>query len=189
MTTFTAAAHFHAWAAQRRSDPKLPADAAKAAAGLRQVRADVRESLRAANSTTEKPDGPRRGRPSLATKNPAALIIPVLSINRPQWLDDIIYGSTATAVGSNNGQLRVRSGDVLIALYRDIISVEKVRQPGMSARTAQEIAKAARHAAHGVESYLDRHSALKVRLIAETALKVETGVPTELTRGVIRTIA
>ena len=120
MTTFTATAHFQAWAAQRRADPNLPADAAKAAAGVRRIRAEIRENHRTANSFVEKPNELRRGRPPLSTANPVAHIIQLISYNRPPWLDDIVYGSVATAVGSNKGQLRVRSGDVLAHGHRRV---------------------------------------------------------------------
>ncbi|MGP4956992.1 hypothetical protein [Pseudomonas helleri] len=185
MTTFTATAHFQAWAAQRRADPNLPADAAKAAAGVRRIRAEIRENHRTANSFVEKPNELRRGRPPLSTANPVAHIIQLISYNRPPWLDDIVYGSVATAVGSNKGQLRVRSGDVLAALRLEIIVVKTIQQSGMSNRTAQEIAKAARHAVHGIESYLNRHSAKLKQLTAAAGLVAEMAHQSYLTRGVI----
>ena len=185
MTTFTATAQFQAWAAQRRADPNLPADAAKAAAGVRRIQAEIRETHQVANSYIGQPSGPRRGRPPTSTVNPVAHIMQLISSTRPQWLDDIVYGSVATAAGSNKGQLRVRPGSVLTALRLETIAVKKVQQSGMSDRTAQEIAKAALHAAHGIESYLDRHSAVVKQMTAEADLIAELTYQPELTRGVI----
>lgn len=132
MTTFTAAAQFQAWAVQRGADPNLLADAAKAAAGVRRIQAEIRDIHQVANSFIGQPNGPRRGRPSISTVNPVAQIIQLISSTRPQWLDDIVYGAVATAAGSNKRQLRVRPGNVLTVLRLEIITVKKVQQLGIS---------------------------------------------------------
>jgi hypothetical protein len=91
----------------------------------------------------------------------------LLSFERPHWLDSIIYGSTATAAGVSAGKLNVRPGSVIAAMHLKDISTAAVKTPMISERTAQAVAKAARHAIHGVSSYLDRYPAIKAKLDLE----------------------
>lgn len=156
MTDFYATgSSYQAWAALRRADPKLADDSARAANSYRprfssQVRDD--ESL------------PGKGRPVIRTPNPVASIMPLMSLNRPQWLDDIVYGAVATAAGASKGKLNVKPSAVLAALHLSAISTRAVWVSEMSQRTAQSIAKATRHAAHGIAAFLDRHPAIKTGL-------------------------
>lgn len=156
---FTALSCFSRWAARRRADPKLVEDAERA--------------FRFSQGTDEQePEGQklavsRRGRPELNTTNPIASLMPLLSFNRPQWVDDIVYGSVATAGGVSKGKLNVKPRCVLAALHLADVSAGAVRTADMSLRTAQTIAKAARHAAHGIDFYLDRHPVIRARLMHE----------------------
>lgn len=150
---------FQRWADRRRSDPLLTEDAERA--------------LRCSQRTNEQepeekqPAGSRRGRPELNTPNPLASLMPLLSFDRPQWVDDIVYGSVATAAGASKGKLNVKPGCVLAALHLASVSAGAVQTTDMSIRTAQTIAKAARHAAHGIGFYLDRHPAIMAQLALE----------------------
>lgn len=126
------------------------------------------------NTTTAKPT---RGRPALVTENPIAPFVPFLagtlsahrgdSTGRYGWFDDIVSGSIATAVGSSNGTFNVSPSKILAAMYGPTISTAEVVSEIVSERAAQRIAKAARHAIHGVDSYLARHPDVKAALIAD----------------------
>lgn len=124
------------------------------------------------------------GRPPRSTPNPNHSIMIALSaanldpgscspIGFPEWFLDIVTGSISTAAGSSGGKFNVSPRAVQAALYLPVISVEAIKAPAMSLRTAQTIAKAARHAAHGVHSYLARNPKLLARLIAESKLEQE----------------
>lgn len=156
---------FNRWAKQRRACPTLSLDAAKAASLV--IAATRSES-------PEKPAGPRRGRPALSTENPVAHLMPLLSLERPRWLDDIVYGSTATAAGANKGKLNVRPGHVLAALHGKTISVETLRGAEYSERSRRAVAQAARHAAKGIAHYLDRHPHIEAHI--EARLKAEADI-------------
>lgn len=156
---FTARSSFQSWADRRRSDPLLTEDAESA------FRCNQSATLQEPQG--KQPAGSRRGRPELNTPNPVASVMPLLSFDRPQWVDDIVYGSVATAAGASKGQLNVKPGSVLAALHLATVSAGAVKTTEMSTRTAQTIAKAARHAAHGINRYLDRHPAIRVRLMLE----------------------
>lgn len=156
---FTASSSFQRWADRRRTDPRLADDAE------RTFRCNQRTDEQ---EPQKKPlAGPRRGRPELNTPNPVASVMPLLSFGRPQWVDDIVYGSVATAAGSSKGRLNVKPGCVLAALHLASVSTGAVKTADMSIRAAQTIAKTARHAAHGIVFYLERHPAIRTRLALE----------------------
>lgn len=160
------AASFNRWANTRRSDPLLIKDAEKVARWT---------PLTIEKQTEEQPEGgkktanSRRGRPKISTPNPVASYMHLLSYDRPHWVDSIVYGSIATGAGSSNGRLNVRPLSVIGALHLQTISAGAVKTAVMPLRTAQTIAKAARHAAHGIDSYLARHPEIKERLVLELA--------------------
>ncbi|WP_426212893.1 hypothetical protein [Pseudomonas sp. TWR2-1-1] len=159
---------YQRWSTLRRADPLLIEDAQKA------------NHWRQSPSPTpiiklqkEQPTGPRRGRPALNTPNPVATLMFVIGIKRPQWLDDIVYGSVTTSAGTSKGKLNVRPGAVLSALYSNFFSVEALGREGQPERTTMLIAKVARHAAHGIIEYLQRHPELHSRLKREADLEAE----------------
>ncbi|MGE7956341.1 hypothetical protein ACQKQA_07025 [Pseudomonas sp. NPDC089530] len=156
---FTARSSFQRWADRRRTDPWIAEDAERV----------FRFSQRTDEQKPQEkqPTGPQRGRPELNTPNPVASVMPLLSFDRPQWVDDIVYGAVATAAGASKGRLNVKPGCVLAALHLAAVSTGAVKTADMSIRTAQTIAKAARHAAHGIAFYLDRHPAIRTRLMFE----------------------
>ena len=160
------AASFNRWANKRRSDPQLIEDAERVARWApptieKQSKEQPKGEKPTANS--------KRGRPELITPNPVASYMHLLSYDRPHWVDSIIYGSVATGAGSSNGKLNIRAKSVVGALHLRTISTGAVKAADMSLRTAQTIAKAARHAAHGIDSYLARHPEIKERLALELA--------------------
>ena len=151
-------AEFQAWAAQRRADEGLPEDHAKAAAPV------VKDNLTSAPEVSPKAN---RGRPKTVFKNPAAAFMPFLVIPDPlPWVDDIIHGSILTSAGRSNGKINVKARAVIGALFLSEISADACVTSEHTLRTAQRIAKAARHAAHGIASYVDRHPKLKAELEA-----------------------
>ncbi|MFL1391489.1 hypothetical protein ACI77F_28010 [Pseudomonas tritici] len=160
------AASFNRWAKKRRSDPLLIKDAEKVARWTPPI---------IEKQTEEQPRGGknnanlRRGRPKLSTPNPVASYMHLLSYDRPHWVDSIVYGSIATAAGSSNGKLNVMPKSVIGALHLETISTGAVKTADMPLRTAQTIAKAARHAAHGIDNYVERHPEFKERLALELA--------------------
>lgn len=120
----------------------------------------------------------RAGRPSLITINPISRLMPFLTsvcacsgdtAGSPEWFDDIVTGSIATAAGTSktSGRFNVSPAKVKAAMHCSTISVAALQVPTMSTRAAQLLAKATRHAVHGVSSYLDRHPEIRARLIAE----------------------
>lgn len=160
------AASFSRWANKRRSDSQLIEDAERVAGWTppiieKQSKERTKGEKRAASS--------RRGRPELITPNPVASYMHLLSYDRPHWVDSIVYGSVATGAGSSNGKFNVSPKSIIGALHLRTISTDAVKTADMSLRTAQTIAKAARHAAHGIDSYLARHPEIKERLALELA--------------------
>lgn len=152
-------AEFQAWAAERRADEGLPEDHAKAASLL------VKDNLTSAPEVSPKET---RGRPKTIAKNPAAAYMPFLTIPDPlPWVADIIHGSICTSAGTSNGKINVKARAVIGALFLSEISAEACKTSEYTLRTAQRIAKAARHAAHGIASYVERHPKLKAELEAE----------------------
>jgi hypothetical protein len=145
----------------RRSDPLLIEDAEKVARWTPpKIEKRPEETM---------PASSRRGRPELKTPNPVASYMRLLSFDRPQWVDDIVYGATATGAGSSKGKLNAQPRFILATLHLETISAGAMKTADMSIRAAQTIAKAARHAAHGIDCYLARHPKIKDRLALELA--------------------
>ncbi|MCJ2370412.1 hypothetical protein [Pseudomonas sp. RGM 3321] len=161
------------WTNKRRNDPTLFFDACKAAQWTPPEPEGEPEAVsREAASKEHATAKPQRGRPKKSTTNPVAHHIRLLSFERPRWLDGIIYGSTVTAAGVSAGKLNVRPCSVIAAMHLKIISTAAIKTPMISERTAQTVAKAARHAIHGVACYLDRHPASKAKLDLELSYEL-----------------
>jgi hypothetical protein len=157
-------AEFQAWAAQRRADANLTTDHSSAQSSLSKA-APVVEAVDPIVKQG-------RGRPKTVFTNTAAAFMPFLTVPDPlPWVDDIIHGSILTSAGRSNGKINVRTRAVIGALFLSEISAESCQTSEYTLRTAQRIAKAARHAAHGIASYIERHPALKAELEAELAVE------------------
>lgn len=157
-------AEFQAWAAQRRADANLTTDHISAQSSLSKA-APVVEAV-------EPIAKQGRGRPKTVFTNPAAAFMPFLTVPDPlPWVDDIIHGSILTSAGRSNGKINVKTRAVIGALFLSEISADACMTSEHTLRTAQRIAKAARHAAHGIASYVERHPALKAELEAELAIE------------------
>lgn len=154
---------YQAWAAERRVDEFLYKDHAKATSPL------IHESCTSAPEVSPKAT---RGRPKTIFNNPSAAFMQFLTVPDPlPWVDDIIHGSILTSAGRSNGKINVKARAVIGALFLSEISAEACQTSEYTLRTAQRIAKAARHAAHGIASYVDRHPKLKAELEAELAVE------------------
>lgn len=163
----TSNSQYKRWAARRRTCPHLLTDAATAASSMSRMPNDA--------PSLPEPVGPRRGRPALRTENPLVNLIPLLSLDRPRWFDDIVYGSIATSASTSQGRLNVRPGQVIAALHLRTISVAALGQQENSSRGLQAVAQAARHCLRGVEHYLHRHPQVRARLEAEIDPASATG--------------
>lgn len=153
-------AEFQAWADQRRADVDLITDCATAQASISKA-GPVVESVEPITKQG-------RGRPKTLFKNPAAAFMPFLVIPDPlPWVDDIIHGSILTSAGRSNGKINVKVRAVIGALFLSEISADACKTDESTLRTAQRIAKAARHAANGIASYVERHPKRKAELEAE----------------------
>lgn len=152
-------AAFQAWGAERRADERLPEDQAKAAAALE------------ANHAIEAPEviaKATRGRPKTTYQNPVAAYMHLIAVpDQLPWVDSIIHGSIITSAGVNNGKINVKTRTVLNALFLSDITAAACQTDEIVLRTAQRIAKAARHAAHGIASYVERHPLIKAEIEAE----------------------
>ena len=157
-------AEFQAWAAQRRADANLTTDHTTAQSSL-SMAAPVVEAV----EPIAKQGG---GRPKTVFKNPAAAFMPFLTVPDPlPWVDDIIRGSILTSAGRSNGKINVKTRAVIGALFLSEISADACLTSEHTLRTAQRIAKAARHAAHGIASYVERNPKLKAELEAVLAIE------------------
>lgn len=155
-------AEYEAWAAQRRTE-NLTTDYATAQVAM--AKADP-----AAPAVED--ERIRRGRPKTKYANPAASYMPFLVIPDPlPWVDDIIHGSILTSAGVSNGKINVKARAVIGALFLSEISAGACQTSEYTLRTAQRIAKAARHAAHGIASYIERQPELKAELEAELSVE------------------
>lgn len=158
----TLEAEYRAWADERRADESLYQDHQKAAKGI---------AAEAQGKTTAVPsDEPKRGRgrPKTTFVNPVAAYMRLLAVPDPlPWVDDIIHGSIITSTGVTNGKINVKARAVIGALFLSEITADACQTNEYSLRTAQRIAKAARHAAHGIVSYVDRHPSIKAEIVAE----------------------
>lgn len=155
-------AQYQAWASERRADESLYKDYQKAAESI---------ATQAQEDDTEAPsDEPKRGRgrPKTSFANPVAAFMHLLAVPEAlPWVDDIIRGSIITSAGVTNGKINVKARAVIGALFLSEITADACKTNEYSLRTAQRIAKAARHAAHGIASYVQRHPAIKAELMAE----------------------
>lgn len=155
----TSNSQYKRWAAQRRACPHLLSDATRATKSISRRQHDT--------PATSETAGPRRGRPVLRTENPLVNFIPLISLDRPRWFDDIVCGSIATSAGASRGRLNVRPEQVIAALHLRTISVAALGQQENSSRGLQAVAQAARHCLRGVEHYLHRRPQVRARLEAE----------------------
>ena len=157
-------AEFQAWADQRRADVSLITDYVTVQASLvSECDIDAPQAV-----TTEPIAKQDRGRPKSVFKNPAAAFMPFLVIPDPlPWVDDIIHGSILNSAGRSNGKINVKTRAVIGALFLSEISADACLTSEHTLRTAQRIAKAARHAARGIASYVERHPRLKAELEVE----------------------
>lgn len=77
----------------------------------------------------------------------------------PSWMDDFIMGACYTSAGFSRSKLNVSPTHVKSALFLMHISTDSIlsiyKVEGMSKRTAQRVAKAARFALDGIKHYLD----------------------------------
>lgn len=183
-------AQFARWAAQRRNCPHLASDALRASSRAGSLRSSKSDNFRTAvgaagqdNRSQCQALGKPRGRPAVITVNPVAQLMPFLGWNRPYWFDDILYGSIASSVGAHKGQLNVRVSDVYAALFLSEISTAAIRRHGMSERSVQSIAKAARHVASGIWHYLHRHPVLRDRVKNEVQTELALQ-PRQLPQGI-----
>lgn len=152
-------AQYQAWAAERRDDEGLYEDHQRAA------------RTKPSYSPIEAPKR-GRGRPKTSYVNPVAAYMHLLAIPDPlPWIDDIVTGSIITSAGVTNGKINVKARAVIGALFLSEITADACKTIEISLRTAQRIAKAARHAAHGIASYVDRHPGIKAEIGAEVGLE------------------
>lgn len=151
---------FDTWAAKRRSED-LSDDYAIIQSNITKVE-PVAEAVEPISKQG-------RGRPKTTYVNPVAAFMPFLVIPNPlRWVDDIITGSLYTSAGVSNGKINVKARAVIGALFLSEITAEACQTSEISLRTAQRIAKAARHASHGIASYVARYPKIKAELETET---------------------
>lgn len=157
-------AEYEAWVMERRADKVLSKDQETAADAIAKSKVQGETD---GNPVDTKPKR-GRGRPEFAYANPAAPYMHLLGIPNPlPWVDDIIRGAIITSVGVSNGKINVEARAVIGALFLSEITAKACKTSEITLRTAQRIAKATRHAAHGIASYVDRHTDLKARLDGE----------------------
>ena len=153
-------AEYEAWAAQRRFED-LSTDFAIAQAA-------TAKAISVAPVVEAEPI--KRGRPKTIFTNSVAAYMPFNATPHLwNWANDIIAGSIYTSAGTNttSGKVNVKIRSVVAALFLSEISAESCQTSEYTLRTAQRIAKAARHAAHGIASYVERHPEIKAELDAE----------------------
>ncbi|NQD53865.1 hypothetical protein HP546_00605 [Pseudomonas sp. CM25] len=158
----TLEAQYQAWAAERRADESLSEDQQKAANGL----ASETQGQPPENPSDEPKRG--RGRPKSTFVNPVSAYMHLLAVPEPlPWVDDIVTGSINTSAGVTKGKINVKARAVIGALFLSEITADACKNNEYALRTAQRIAKAARHAAHGIASYVERHPGIKAEIVAE----------------------
>lgn len=144
---------YQAWAAERRVDDLLALDHSSAT------------TYEADPVVAAEPAKAGRGRPKTSYANPVAAYMYLLAVpDLLPWVDNIITGSIITSAGVTNGKVNVKARAVIGALFATEITAEACKTSEISLRTAQRIAKAARHAAHGIASYVERHPKIKAEL-------------------------
>ncbi|KTT20744.1 hypothetical protein SB14R_22715 [Pseudomonas oryzihabitans] len=151
-------ARYEAWAAERRAED-LTAEYDTVQANLANIQFHPQSAV---------PQVLPRGRPKTVFQNPVAMLMPFFTVpDLATWVDDIVRGSISTSAGTTNGKTNVRTRAVTNALFLSEITAEACKTGEVSLRTAQRIAKAARHAAYGIATYVERHSGLWAELVAE----------------------
>lgn len=155
-------AQYQTWAAERRADESLYEDHQKAAKGI------APETQGEASDIPSEAPKATRGRPKTTFANPVAAYMYLLAVPDPlPWVDDIVTGSIITSAGVTNGKINIKARAVIGALFLSEITANACKTSEISLRTAQRVAKAARHAAHGIASYVERHPAIKAEIGAE----------------------
>jgi hypothetical protein len=151
---------YQAWAAERRADDLLVSDHSSATP-YKLVPVAAAEPAKAG-----------RGRPKTSYANPVAAYMYLLAVpDLLPWVDHIITGSITTSAGVTNGKVNVKARSVIGALFATEITAEACKTSEISLRTAQRIAKAARHAAHGIASYVERHPKIKAEMDVEALFR------------------
>ena len=151
---------YQAWAAERRVDDLLASDHSSAT------------TYEAAPVVAAEPTKAGRGRPKTSYANPVAAYMYLLAVpDLLPWVDHIITGSIITSAGVTNGKINVKARSVIGALFATEITAEACKTSEISLRTAQRIAKAARHAAHGIASYVERHPTIKAEIDVEALFR------------------
>lgn len=159
-------AQYQAWATERRADEGLSEDHKKAVRGIPTEFSLIPDEAPKAT----------RGRPKTTYKNPVAPFMYLLAVPDPlPWVDDIVTGSIITSAGVSNGKINVKARAVIGALFLSEITAEACKTDEITLRTAQRIAKAARHAAHGIASYVERHPAIKAEIDVEALFRASQG--------------
>lgn len=117
----------------------------------------------------------RRGRKPAVSDNPVAHIIAELSFpdTRPLWFDDIVFGSCLTSAGQSGNVCNVAMDEVVGALHLRTFEVQPLLDAGMAKRKAQRVIAAARHAAHGLFTYLIRRPELLERFEKEARIEAK----------------
>ncbi|WP_144955977.1 hypothetical protein [Pseudomonas oryzihabitans] len=155
----TLEAEYQAWATERRADKYLFQNRQKATIGL------ASESHKVGSQPPSDSSMRNRGRPKATFSNPTYAFMYLLATpDLLPWVDDIIVGSIITSAGVTNGKVNVKARAVVGALFLSEITAEACKTDGCSLRTAQRIAKAARHAAMGIVSYVERHPVIKANI-------------------------
>ncbi|WP_454876062.1 hypothetical protein [Pseudomonas farris] len=132
-------------------------------------------TLNLSTPTTTPATNPKgAGRKPASTINPIAHIVSELTFIKPQWFDDIVFGSCLTSAGQSQNVCNVSMNEVVGALHLKEFKVDVLTAQGTDKRKAQRIIKAARHVAHGVYSYLARRPDLLKSY--EDAAKLETSL-------------
>lgn len=117
----------------------------------------------------------KRGRKPGSTSNPIAHITAQLSFpgTRPQWFDDIVFGSCLNSAGQSGNVCNVCMDEVVGALHLRTFEVQPLLDAGMARRKAQRVIAAARHAAHGLFTYLIRRPELLERCEEEARIEAK----------------
>src|SRR3989344_3111914 len=117
----------------------------------------------------------KRGRKPRSMANPIAHIIAELSFPeaRPQWFDDIVFGSCLNSAGQSGNVCNVSMDEVTGALHLRTFVVQPLLDAGMARRKAQRVIAAARHAAHGLFTYLIRRPELLERYEEEARIEAK----------------
>ena len=126
------------------------------------------------------------GRKPASTVNPiahfAAELLMDVPADKPLWLDNIVFGSCLTAAGQSQNVCNVSMNEVVGALYLKEFKVDVLVAQGTLLRKAQRIIKAARHAAHGIHSYLVRRPKL-LQLYVDAAKLEASLAPSNCSRA------